>query len=72
MERHKESSKSFSEELLCSDLSSAMSEAKKRVMDSDHSVMLQADACSRNRSVVRTRYRCWIDERGAFHERSLG
>jgi len=42
------------------------------VLESDKSIMLQADACSRNRNQVWTKYRCWIDERGAFNERALG
>ena len=71
MERHKESAKTFSPELQCSDLSTAVNEAKQKVMDSDKAIMLQADACSRNRDEVRTRYRCWIDERGTFNERTL-
>jgi hypothetical protein len=33
--------------------------------------MLQADVCSRNQNQVRTRYCCWINERGEFVERAL-
>ena len=58
-------------ELICSALDQAIDEAKRRVLESDKSIMLQADACSRNRNLVRTKYRCWIDERGAFNERAL-
>ena len=59
-------------ELVCSALGQAIEEAKRRVLESDKSIMLQADACSRNRNQVWTKYRCWIDERGAFNERALG
>jgi hypothetical protein len=58
-------------EHVCSALDQAIDEAKRRVMESDKSIMLQADACSRNRNLVRTKYRCWIDERGTFNERVL-
>ena len=58
-------------ELVCSALDQAIDEAKRRVLESDKAIMLQADACSRNRNLVRTKYRCWIDERGAFNERAL-
>jgi hypothetical protein len=58
-------------ELLCSALGQAIEEAKRTVLESDKTIMLQADACSRNRNLVRTKYRCWIDERGGFHERAL-
>ena len=34
-------------------------------------VRLQADACMRNRDHVRTKYRCWINERGEFQESAL-
>jgi hypothetical protein len=46
----------------------AVNEAKRAVLESDRAVMLQAEACFRNRNLVRTKYRCWIDERGAFNE----
>jgi hypothetical protein len=58
-------------ELACSSLGQAIDQAKRSVMASDKTIMLQADACSRNRNQVRTKYRCWIDERGAFNERIL-
>jgi hypothetical protein len=58
-------------ELACAALGQAIDQAKLRVMASDRTMMLQADACSRNRDQVRTKYRCWIDERGAFHELAL-
>ncbi len=59
-------------ELACSSLDQAIEEAKRAVMEADKAIMLQADACSRIRNQVRTKYRCWIDERGAFNERILG
>lgn len=59
-------------ELACSSLSQAIDQAKRGVLESDKTIMLQADACSKNRGQVRTKYRCWIDERGAFNERILG
>jgi hypothetical protein len=55
-------------ELACLTLSQAIDQAKRSVLESDQTIMLQADACSRNRNQVRTKYRCWIDERGAFNE----
>lgn len=58
-------------ELACSALGQAIDQAKRRVLESDRTIMLQADACSRNRNQVQTKYRCWIDERGAFNERAL-
>jgi hypothetical protein len=58
-------------ELACSALGQAIDQAKRRVLASDKTLMLQADACSRNRDQVRTKYRCWIDERGTFNERAL-
>jgi hypothetical protein len=53
-------------------LGQAIDQAKQIVKESDRTLMLQADACSRNRNQVQTKFRCWIDERGAFHERILG
>ena len=58
-------------EVVCYALGQAIEEAKRRVLESDKAMMLQADACSRNRNLVWTKYRCWIDERGAFNERTL-
>jgi len=58
-------------EVIFSALGQAIDEAKRRVLEADKTVMLQADACSRNRNLVRTKYRCWIDERGTFNERAL-
>jgi hypothetical protein len=52
-------------------LGSAKDAAKQLVQSSDPSVMLQADVCSRNQNQVRTRYCCWINERGEFVERAL-
>jgi hypothetical protein len=58
-------------ELACSALGQAIAQAKRRVLASDRTLMLQADACSRNRDQVRTKYRCWIDQRGEFNELAL-
>ena len=58
-------------ELACSSLGEAIDRAKQKVMESGAANMLQADACSRNRNQVWTKYRCWIDERGVFNERAL-
>ena len=71
MEKHKESRKVFLPEIRCGGLREATNEAKRRVLESDPVMMLQADACMRNRAVVRTMYRCWVNERGEFHEHSL-
>ena len=58
-------------ELACYNLDQAIDQAKRSVLESDKTIMLQADACSRNMNQVRTKYRCWIDERGAFNELAL-
>ncbi len=58
-------------ELACSTLDQAIDQATRRVLESDKTIMLRADACSRNMNQVRTKYRCWIDERGAFNELAL-
>ena len=58
-------------ELACFTLSQAIEEAKRSVLASDKTIMLRADACSRNLNQVRTKYRCWIDERGTFNEIAL-
>lgn len=71
MEKHKESTKVYSEELPCPGLEIAKTEAKRMVLEAPRSLMLQADACFRNRDQVRTKYRCWINERGEFQERAL-
>jgi hypothetical protein len=71
MEKHKESDKTFGPELPCSDLDLAKAAAKRIVLAADPALRLQADACARNRGLVRTSYRCWINERGDFQERSL-
>ena len=55
-----------------SGLGEAMGEAKRIVMGSDRSTMLQSEACFMNRNQVRIKYRCWIDERGGFVEYKLG
>jgi hypothetical protein len=71
METHKESDRSFGPELLCAGLAVAKEEAKRLVLSSDPSRRLQADACARNGGRVRTKYRCWMNERGEFHESML-
>jgi hypothetical protein len=53
-------------------LDQAIDQAKRNVLEADKTLMLQADACSRNSNRVQTKYHCWIDERGAFNERTLG
>jgi len=72
MEKHKESMKAFCPEVACSALGTAKDEAKRRVLEADPALMLQADACFRNKGEVRTKYRCWIDRQGIFHEYLLG
>jgi len=71
MEKHKLSARVFSDETQYSGLSKATEEAKRRVMESDPAIMLQADACLRSGTEVWTKYRCWINERGEFLERKL-
>ena len=72
MEKHKESRNVFSSEIATCGLTQATHAAKRMVLESDPAIMLQADACYRNRGVVRggvrTIYRCWINKRGEFHE----
>ena len=58
-------------EQACSNLDQAIDQAKRSVLESDKAIMLRADACSRNMNQVRTKYRCWIDERGGFNELAL-
>ncbi len=58
-------------ELACYNLNQAIDEAKRSVLEAGKNVLLQADACTRNSNQVRTKYRCWIDERGAFNELAL-
>jgi hypothetical protein len=58
-------------ELACFTLGQAIEQAKRSVLASDETIMLQSDACSRNNNQVRTKYRCWVDERGAFNELAL-
>ncbi|MEQ1948952.1 MAG: hypothetical protein ABL995_17305 [Bryobacteraceae bacterium] len=71
MEMHKESTKVYGAEVPCPALEVAKNEAKRIVLSAPRSLMLQADACFRNRDHVRTKYRCWINERGEFQERAL-
>jgi hypothetical protein len=68
---HRDSQRIFSAEVPCSGLAAAKETAKKLVMGSEPKLMLQADACFRNRGEVRTKYRCWMNERGEFQESSL-
>jgi hypothetical protein len=56
----------------CYALGQAIDQAKRMVLESDKALMLQSDACFRNRNEVQIKYRCWIDERGVFNERTLG
>jgi hypothetical protein len=42
-------------ELACAALGEAIDQAKRRVLKSDRTIMLQVDACSRNRDQVRTK-----------------
>ena len=58
-------------DVACTALGQAIDQAKRRVLESDRALMLQADACARNNNAVQTKYHCWIDERGAFNERVL-
>jgi hypothetical protein len=71
MEKHKESNRTFGPELQCPGLAIAKAEAKRIVLAADPAVRLQADACARNGGQVRTKYRCWLDERGDFKESVL-
>lgn len=71
MEMHRDSTKIFTPERPCSGLNDAKQQAKRMVLESNPALMLQADACFRNRNQVRTKYRCWINERGEFQERAL-
>lgn len=71
MEMHRDSPKVFSAEVPCTGLASAKETAKKLVLAAPPKIMLQADACFRNRNEVRTKYRCWVNERGEFQESSL-
>lgn len=71
MERHKESDHAFGPELRCADLDMAKAQAKRIVLASDPAIRLQADACIRNGIQVRTKYRCWRNERGDFMESML-
>ena len=59
-------------DVACAALGQAIDQAKQAVLESDKTLMLQSDACARNRNGVQTKYRCWIDERGVFNERTLG
>jgi len=52
-------------------LDQAIDQAKRTIMKSERNLMLQADACFRNKSQVTTKYRCWIDARGEFNEITL-
>lgn len=71
MEMHKDSTRAYGPELRCSGLPAAREAAKRRVLEAPRELMLRADVCFRNRIGVRTKYRCWINERGEFQEREL-
>ena len=71
MEKHRDSDRVFGPEMRCSGLDSAKAEAKRIVLASDPAVKLQADACARQGRCVQTKYRCWINDRGEFHENVL-
>ena len=71
MEKHKESDRVFGPESQFSGLDMAKAEAKRMVLASDPAIRLQADACTRNGRRVRTKYRCWRNERGDFLESVL-
>jgi len=71
MEKHKESDRIFGPELPCSNLETAKAQAREIVLASDPAVRLQADACMRKGVQVRTKYRCWRNERGDFMESVL-
>jgi hypothetical protein len=58
-------------ELACFTLGQAIEQAKRSVLASGGTVMLRSDACFRKNNQVRTKYRCWVDERGAFNELAL-
>jgi hypothetical protein len=59
-------------DVACAALGQAIEQAKRCVLESDRTLMLQSDACFKNKNEVQTKYRCWIDERGVFNERTLG
>jgi hypothetical protein len=71
METHKESDRTFGPEVPCAGLAAAKAEAKRIVLSADPARRLQADACARNGGPVRTKYRCWVNERGDFQESVL-
>ena len=71
MEKHRDSDRVFGPELPCSGLDQAKAEAKRIVLSSNPSIQLQADACARTGNLVRTKYRCWINDRGEFLESVL-
>jgi hypothetical protein len=58
-------------DVACAALGQAIDQAKRCVLESDRTLMLQADACSKNNNAVHTKYHCWIDERGVFNELAL-
>ncbi len=58
-------------ELACAALGQAIDQSQVDGAGIRQNPDLQADACSRNRNQVRTKYRCWIDERGVFNELTL-
>jgi hypothetical protein len=71
MERLKDTTRIYGEEVPCRGLEDAKEEAKRIVLEGRPNMMLQADACFRNGTQVRTKYRCWTNERGEFQESAL-
>ena len=71
MEKHRDSDGVFGPEMPCPGLDIAKAEAKRLVLASDPAIKLQADACARHGRLVRTKYRCWINDRGEFLESVL-
>ncbi len=71
MEKHRDSDGVFSREMPCAGLDKAKAEAKRIVLAADPAMKLQADACARSGRLVRTKYRCWINDRGEFLESVL-
>jgi hypothetical protein len=65
IENHKKSTRIFSPEVRCRGLRKAADEAKRKVLEPDSAIILT------NRNQIWAKYRCWINERGEFHERTL-
>ncbi|MBZ5606172.1 MAG: hypothetical protein LAO79_28100 [Acidobacteriia bacterium] len=71
MEKHRDSDRVYGPEMPCTGLDMAKAEAKRIVLAADPAIRLQADACTRNGGHVRTKYRCWVNDRGEFLESLL-